>query len=176
MTKSSTDITKPIADNELAKYGIGEAPKPQPKPVFQTVTTTRQSSNDQLEIPDVLRRTDVPRKVVKPLQEETALEVMQQKLYVRQCELERMIDKPDDWTMAKGKADAEISRHDWEDFTLTIAKYIGVAMDARGLKWKSGHDWSLERGALVDHISKFVKDNAVFRDDTGRNYMIKVKE
>ena len=176
MTKSSTDITKQIADNELAKYGIGEAPKPQPKPVFQTVTTKRQSSNDQLEIPDFLRRTDVPRKVVKPKHEDTPIEVMQAKLHVRQSELERMINNPQAWSSAAGKADAEIGRHDWEEFHLSIAKYIGVAMDARGLEWKSGHEWSLERAALVQHISKFVKDNAVFRDDTGRNYMIKVKE
>lgn len=168
MTKSLDNITKTITDNALAEYGVVE--KPKPTPVFKTVTTKRQSDST----PDLFR-VATPRKVVKPLQEETALEVMQQKLYVRQCELERMIDKPDDWTMAKGQADAEIGRHDWEDFTLTIAKYIGVAMDARGLKWKSGHDWSLERGALVEHINKFVKDNAVFRDASGRNYLIKVK-
>jgi hypothetical protein len=168
MTKSLDNITKTITDNTLAEYGVVE--KPKPTPAFKTVTTKRQSDST----PDLFR-VATPRKVVKPLQEETALEVMQQKLYVRQCELERMIDKPDDWTMAKGQADAEIGRHDWEDFTLTIAKYIGVAMDARGLKWKSGHDWSLERGALVEHINKFVKDNAVFRDASGRNYLIKVK-
>lgn len=168
MTDHSKNISETIVEGELAKYGIGE--KPKPKPVFKTVTTKRRDSAT----PDLFR-VDTPRKVVKPMKEETAQEIMQQKLYVRQCELERMLNKPDDWTMAHAKADAEISRQNWDDFTLSIAKYIGVAMDARGLKWKSGHDWSLERGALVDHINKFVKDNAVFRDETGRNYIITVK-
>ena len=171
MTDHSKNISDAIAEGELAKYGIGE--KPKPKPVFKTVTTKRKPRFDTTA--DLFRPVTEPRKVVKPMKEETALEVMQQKLYVRQCELERMIDKPDDWAMAHGKADAEISRQSWDDFTLSIAKYIGVAMDARGLKWKSGHDWSLERGALVEHINKFVKDNAVFRDASGRNYLIKVK-
>lgn len=168
MTDHSKNISDAIAEGELAKYGIGE--KPKPKPVFKTVTTKRKANTTS-----DLFGVWAERKVVKPMKEETAQEIMQQKLYVRQCELERMLNKPDDWSMANGKADAEISRQNWDDFTLSIAKYIGVAMDARGLKWKSGHDWSLERGALVDHINKFVKDNAVFRDETGRNYLITVK-
>lgn len=168
MTDHSKNISDSIAEGELAKYGIGE--KPKPKPVFKTVTTKRKSDTT----PDLFG-IQTPRKVVKPMKEETALDVMQQKLYVRQCELERMINKPDDWAMAHAKADAEISRQSWDDFTLSIAKYIGVAMAARGIHWKSGHEWSLERGALVEHINKFVKDNAVFRDETGRNYIITVK-
>lgn len=168
MTDHSKNISETIVEGELAKYGIGE--KPKPKPVFKTVTTKRKANTTS-----DLFGVWAERKVVKPMKEETAQEIMQQKLYVRQCELERMLNKPDDWSMANGKADAEISRQNWDDFTLSIAKYIGVAMDARGLKWKSGHDWSLERGALVEHISKFVKDNAVFRDETGRNYIITVK-
>jgi hypothetical protein len=172
MTNHSNDIAKTIADAELAKYGIGEKPKPQPKPVFKTVRTKRPTTQTELfnmpDIPDFLKR-----KTVKSNHEDPT-ETMKIKLGVRAAELERMI-KDDAFKMQHGKADAEIGRQQWDEFTQTIAKYIGQAMDARGLAWKSGHDWSLERGALVDHIATFIKDNGVFRDASGRNYIITVK-
>jgi len=169
MTNHSNDIAKTIADAELAKYGIGEKPKPQPKPVFKTVRTKRPTTQTEL-----FNMPDIPKRKTVKSNHEDPTETMKIKLGVRAAELERMI-KDDAFKMQHGKADAEIGRQQWDEFTQTIAKYIGQAMDARGLAWKSGHDWSLERGALVDHIATFIKDNGVFRDASGRNYIITVK-
>ena len=192
MENSNTQIVDAVVSGELEKLGVGKRKTKVAKPC-PTHAPKQQSLLDSemrkyISYPAEKRRTttgivEYEGSYIRVNQAEptrtatkskhTPLETQELKLGVRYSQLMRMMDGAD-FSMATGKADAEISREKWSEFTQCIAQFIGQAMDARGLYWRSGHEWSLERGELVNHIADFIKANGVYRDETGRNYVIKV--
>ena len=181
------NTTQKIVSDELSKLGIeSEKPKAKKAPYLGGKTHSSTSGGrgrryTQIEMEASLFKDDPTPDFLKvgykPKREATAnkkfdADTMLRKLDVRMHELNRMMG--DDFEMAHGKADATIKRAQWQEFTQSIAKYIGLAMQCRGLEWKSGHEWSLERGELVSFIEDFILDNAVYVDDTDRKYIISV--
>jgi hypothetical protein len=189
MENLNTQIVDAVVSGELEKLGVGKRKtkiaKPCPTHAPKLIDTELRK---YVTHPAVKRRTTtgiveyegsyIRVKQAEPTRtatksKHTPLEAQELKLGVRYAQLMRMMDGAD-FSMAAGKADAEISREKWSEFTQCITQFVGQAMEARGLYWRSGHEWSLERGELVNHIADFIKANGVYRDETGRNYVIKV--
>jgi hypothetical protein len=163
-------IVNDIVNTELNKLGIKSGAPAKDVPVDKSARQTAMFDGDGA----VVKISKVATVRTKTKPKSDSPEVLDKKMgavFYALCGMNE-----EDFKKAHGKADAEISREKWEDVTNAIARLVGIVMSARGLKWKSGHEWSLERGDLVRHISEFVQENAVYRDDTGRNYQITVKK
>lgn len=176
--KTTETIVKNIATDELAKLGVNAKKPLSERPVERKRTAKIVHTSEFVENDGYTRastkRTYPLGKRESTNKKKSDPQVLDKKmgaLFYAICGMQ-----PDAFEKAHGKADARISREEWQKFTLAITRFIGIAMDARGLQWKSGHEWSLERGDLVRHIEEFIAENAVYVDETDRKYLISVEK
>lgn len=174
MTSKIEQNINTLVDTNLNEYGLGKKPTPAPEPTYQT----KRVQGDLLagRMPVALKKLDERRAERERKQEnmETAqgrIDRMETKLAVRADELRRIARKAQDefvWDTPKGSSKTYVNRVEFDELSQCIAKFIGVVMETSCLEWKSGHEWSLERGALVSLIADHIIENAVHRGVYGK--------